>query len=152
MQPYPDYLQRTGYRLPTEAEWEYACRAGTLTSRYYGHAEAMLEQYAWFVRNSQDHPWPVGTLKPNRLGLFDVHGNVWEWCQGSWKSYWEEGGPRFEDVEDTTIIDDETNRVLRGGSYDSLPTRLRSAYRDRHEKPYISAEDIGFRIARTLPD
>src|SRR5438094_7675754 len=76
-----DYLQRSGYRLPTEAEWEYACRAGAVTSRYYGESEELLGKYAWYGSNSAGHTWPVGMLKPNDLGLFDMHGNVYTWCQ-----------------------------------------------------------------------
>ena len=76
-----DVLKRTGYRLPTEAEWEYACRAGTITSRYYGLSIDLLGKYAWYQANSQDHAWPCGSLLPNDLGLFDMLGNVYEWCQ-----------------------------------------------------------------------
>ena len=76
-----DALKRTGYRLPTEAEWEYACRAGAITSRYYGLSIDLLEQYARYQANSQDHAWPCGSLLPNDLGLFDMLGNVYEWCQ-----------------------------------------------------------------------
>ena len=75
-----DALKQPGYRLPTEAEWEYACRAGTMTSRYYGRSVKLLEKYAWYLANSQDHAWPCGRLLPNELGLFDMLGNVYEWC------------------------------------------------------------------------
>src|SRR5208337_1606480 len=76
-----DALQRTGYRLPTEAEWEYACRAGAVTSRYYGRSVELLGKYAWYLQDSQDRAWPCGQLLPNELGLFDMLGNVYEWCQ-----------------------------------------------------------------------
>ena len=76
-----DALQRTGYRLPTEAEWEYACRAGAATSRYYGAVVDLLGRYAWYMPTAQDHAWPCGSLLPNDLGLFDMLGNVYEWCQ-----------------------------------------------------------------------
>ena len=77
-----DALQRTGYRLPTEAEWEYACRAGAMTSRYYGLSEELLGQYAWYLYNTPgDRARPCGTKLPNDLGLFDMLGNVYEWCQ-----------------------------------------------------------------------
>ena len=76
-------LAATGYRLPTEAEWEYACRSGTITSRYYGDSTDLLDKYAWYQANSQDHAWPCGSLLPNDLGLFDMLGNVFEWVPGS---------------------------------------------------------------------
>ena len=75
-----DALQRTGYRLPTEAEWEYACRAGAMTSRYYGLSEELLGQYAWYLANTQGSRLAVRHLFPNDLGLFDMLGNVYEWC------------------------------------------------------------------------
>ena len=74
-----DVLERTGYRLPTEAEWEYACRAGAVTSRYYGASTDLLGAYAWYQANSKDHAWACGSLLPNDLGLFDMLGNQFEW-------------------------------------------------------------------------
>ncbi len=74
-----DVLLRTGYRLPTEAEWEYACRAGTVTSRYYGHSIGPLALYARYSANSREHAWACGGLLPNDLGLFDMLGNEFEW-------------------------------------------------------------------------
>ena len=76
-----DVLQRTGYRLPTEAEWEYGCRAGAGTSRYYGSNVDLLGRYAWYLATSGDRAWACGSLLPNNLGLFDMLGNVHEWCQ-----------------------------------------------------------------------
>jgi len=80
----PDYLQRTGYRLPSEAEWEFACRAGTTTAPYFGETETLLGEYGWYTKTSGDK-WmlPVGTLRPNGAGLFDMQGNVMEWCQNT---------------------------------------------------------------------
>ncbi len=79
-------LDRTGYRLPTEAEWEYACRAGAVTSRYYGHSNKLLKAYAWYRANSAERAWMCGSLFPNDLGLFDMLGNEYEWCQERWAS------------------------------------------------------------------
>jgi formylglycine-generating enzyme required for sulfatase activity len=76
-----NYLQRRGYRLPTEAEMEYATRAGAATSRYFGETEDLLKKYAWYQENSSHRTWPVGSKKPNDLGLFDTYDNVFCWCQ-----------------------------------------------------------------------
>ena len=83
----PDALEQPGYRLPTEAEWEYACRAGAVTSRYYGRSVELLGRYAWYSQNSQGRAWPCGQLLPNELGLFDMLGNVYEWCQEQYYRY-----------------------------------------------------------------
>lgn len=150
LNPYPDYLQRTGFRLPTEAEWEFACRAGASTSRSYGSSDDLLAKYAWYAVNSADRAWPVGSLKPNDFGLFDMHGNAWEWCAERWASYWQ--STKATDEVDTTPVDEASNRVLRGGSFDSAAKSVRSAFRDRFEKPHFGSDEIGFRVARTLAD
>jgi formylglycine-generating enzyme required for sulfatase activity len=142
-----DYLARTGYRLPTEAEWEYACRAGAGTSRPYGSAEALLGRYARYDRNGYGRAARVGSLKPNDLGLFDMLGNSWEWCHDAWAPY--PAGP-VEDREQSGPVVAEKPRVLRGGGFQSAAAQLRAAHRiELH--PHESFSQAGFRMARTLP-
>jgi formylglycine-generating enzyme required for sulfatase activity len=105
-----DALQRKGYRLPTEAEWEYACRAGTVTSRYHGLSVELLGAYARYAGPSQEHAWRCGSLLPNDLGLFDLLGNVYEWCQE--REYKYEPGRTGSPSDD--IVDDAF-RLCRGG-------------------------------------
>ena len=150
LQPINGFLDRTGFRLPTEAEWEFASRSGATTSRSFGSGEELLGRYAWYMPNAKDRAWPGGCLKPNDFGLFDMHGNVWEWCGDRWGSYWEH--PRGQDLADMTVVNDASNRILRGGSFDSTAKAVRSAFRDRFEKPQFGSDEIGFRIAQTLPD
>ncbi len=85
VKPNPGYLSRTGYRLPTEAEMEYACRAGAVSSRSFGDDPELLPRYAWFTKNSDSRTWPPGRLLPNDYGLFDILGNVREWCQDTYR-------------------------------------------------------------------
>src|SRR5262249_49787037 len=126
-----NYLSLTGYRLPTEAEWEYACRAGAVTSWYYGEAEEpLLPRYGWDLKNSGERTWPVAGKKPNDLGLFDMHGNAYTWCQESYQDYPRaKGGEAIEDKEDDLIISPSTFRVLRGGSFLFHAVYVRSANR-----------------------
>jgi formylglycine-generating enzyme required for sulfatase activity len=149
MRPAPGYLERAGYRLPTEAEWEYACRAGAVTSRCYGESEELLDYYAWHVGNANGRSWPVGSLNPNDLGLFDLHGNLWGWCQDRYLPYeTATGGKAPEPGEDRTPVVGTESRVMRGGSF-SHPGSVRSAYRGRL-MPSYRGYDIGFRPARTF--
>jgi formylglycine-generating enzyme required for sulfatase activity len=146
----PNYLQRRGYRLPTEAEWEYACRAGAVTSRYYGGTEELLEKYAWYIKNGQERTWPVGSKKPNDLGLFDMHGNVWTWCQEKFKNYSQRKGEKAsEDKEDTLSINMQETRVLRGGAFSTRAGYVRSAYR-YWDVPANRLYNVGFRPAGTF--
>jgi formylglycine-generating enzyme required for sulfatase activity len=142
------YLSLTGYRLPTEAEMEYATRAGALTSRYYGETEELLSKYAWYNKNSQERTWPVGSLKPNDLGLFDVQGNVFTWCQESFKGY-PQGEEVSEDKEDVLTIVSTNSRVLRGGSFLLHASNVRSSLRDLNV-PSVRYDNLGFRLARTF--
>jgi formylglycine-generating enzyme required for sulfatase activity len=144
-----DALQRTGYRLPTEAEWEYGCRAGAGTSRYYGSNVDLLGRYAWYVATSPDRARPCGQLLPNEVGLFDMLGNVYEWCQEQYYRYPEgEGNTTTDNVNILLSINEQNSRLLRGGAFDDRPANVRSAYRSRYAPSYRDA-DFGFRPSRT---
>jgi eukaryotic-like serine/threonine-protein kinase len=143
------YLALRGYRLPTEAEWEFACRAGTTTQFYFGQSEALLNKYAWYKANSRGRTWPVATLKPNDLGLFDMLGNVWQWCESPVQNY-PQGGPDVqEDSGVSAEVTDGSHCVLRGGAFDNLPGHLRAAFR-LVEGPNTRPLNFGFRPARTI--
>jgi formylglycine-generating enzyme required for sulfatase activity len=144
-----NYLSLTGYRLPTEAEMEYATRAGALTSRYYGETEDLLPKYAWYRNNSQDKTWPVGSLKPNDFGLFDVQGNAYTWCQERYMDYPSKQGKEVEDKEDIFGIYNQDSRVLRGGSFNNGASGVRSSYRV-YDVPAFHVFSFGFRPARTI--
>jgi serine/threonine protein kinase/formylglycine-generating enzyme required for sulfatase activity len=149
----PDYLRRTGYRLPTEAEWEFACRAGATTSRYYGSSLELLPRYAWYLGNSQDRawPWPVGQKRPNDLGLFDMHGSIASWCQESYRPYSAGTLERpARDEEDRSEIIDRWGRVMAGAAWDIRASYVRSARRN-HYRPTNHFDVVGLRVARTLP-
>jgi formylglycine-generating enzyme required for sulfatase activity len=145
-----NYLQLKGYRLPSEAEWECACRATSVTSRYYGETEEMLERYAWYTKNSLDQCMlPTGSLKPNDLGLFDMLGNAQEWCQEQFSSY-TPGDHCSDDKEDGTLeINSRSFRMVRGASFLFLGLNLRSAFRTSYP-PDKRNPGLGFRPARTL--
>jgi formylglycine-generating enzyme required for sulfatase activity len=144
-----DWLSRTGYRLPTEAEWEYACRAGASTPRFYGVFEpAMLDRYAWSARNSDDRPHPAGRRKPNDLGLFDVYGNALEWCHDPMRSYPRGVADRpREDRGGVPVVAADDLRVIRGGSFASGPLLVRSG--GRWSAPPAQRLEAGLRLART---
>jgi formylglycine-generating enzyme required for sulfatase activity len=135
--------------LPTEAEWEYACRAGTVTSRYYGESEELLGNYAWYVKNSGTLTRPMGSKKPNDLGLFDMHGNVQNWCQENEKHYPVNQGVVTEDREGELSIVYTKERVTRGGSFRDEADLLRSASRVG-VVPTDLHNNFGFRPARTI--
>jgi formylglycine-generating enzyme required for sulfatase activity len=136
----PDFMRRSGYRLPTATEWEYACRAGSATFWSLGDADDLLPKYAWCILNSASHSQPVATLRPNEFGLFDMHGNAWEWCQDQ-----EAGGLAAPD----RCITDKSPRVFRGGSFGHGPLNVTSLAGSALE-PWIRSPDVGFRPARTL--
>jgi formylglycine-generating enzyme required for sulfatase activity len=142
------YLGRKGYRLPTEAEWEYACRAGAVTSRYYGDTEELLPGYGWYLKNSGQRTGPVGGKKPNDLGLFDMHGNVWSWCQERYRPYPKSPGIE-NDIEDILSINNHERRGLRGGSFSLLAVGVRCANRTGLV-PSSRGINVGIRPARTF--
>ncbi len=144
-----NYLSLTGYRLPTEAEMEYATRVGASTSRFFGATDELLPQYAWYQKNAQNQTWPVGSLKPNDLGLFDVQGNVFTWCQESAKNCQiTKGEVAVEDVEDGLVIEGLKDRMLRGGWFYADASNVRSACRNS-DRPSDRNLSVGFRVART---
>jgi formylglycine-generating enzyme required for sulfatase activity len=140
----------TGYRLPTEAEWEYACRGGAATSRCYGETAELLRHYGWYYDNSPEQTQPVGSKKPNDWGLFDMQGNVWNWCQERHKPYAAaKQGTAIDDIEDILSIDSTHSRVLRGGSFNPQAVNVRSANR-LWSVPTHRTNNVGFRPARTF--
>jgi formylglycine-generating enzyme required for sulfatase activity len=142
-------LERRGYRLPTEAEWEYACRAGTMTSRYYGLSTELLGRYGWYQRNSEDKAWPCGILLPNDLGLFDMLGNVYEWTQDHNRPDRPSEKGLFRDIVPASeSVSDKMMRLFRGGAFNTTSVDLRSAHRTG-EQPLNQSFDYGFRIARS---
>lgn len=130
------------YRLPTEAEWEWACRAGGSSAYAFGDSKQMLGDYAWFQSNSDRKTHPVGSLKPNAWGLFDMHGNVWEWCQDFYGDY-----PKT-DAKDPTGPSVGTYRVNRGGGWIDEASSCRSSHRFG-DQPDLKINDIGFRVVMT---
>ncbi len=140
-----------GYRLPTEAEWEYACRAGTKTKYFFGNGPSKLQNYAWFDKNSGKKPRPVGQKQPNPWGLYDMYGNVWEWCNDFYKvDYYQESpeenpkGPKTGD-----------NKVVRGGAWKFSAESCRSGYRYNEDPAYADVcfgyDIYGFRCVRNAP-
>jgi formylglycine-generating enzyme required for sulfatase activity len=147
----PGYLRRPGYRLPTEAEWEFACRAGSQVSRPFGRSAGMLPRYAWSMLNSGERAHRAGELKPNDLGLFDVLGNVHEWCQDDGKAHRPNfGGRPVVDNEELDAVSARVPLVLKGGAHTNAAPHTRSAYR-LGWPPNTRLPSVGFRIARSLP-
>jgi formylglycine-generating enzyme required for sulfatase activity len=133
-----------GYRLPTEAEWEYACRAGSGALYCFGDDTAELTRYAWFDQNSEKSLHKVGTLMPNAFGLYDMHGNVWEWCW-DWYGRYSDAGGDADPVGPAT----GSERILRGGSWNSVEEWLRSSSRNGFD-PQSGLYYFGFRVARDV--
>jgi formylglycine-generating enzyme required for sulfatase activity len=137
----PGWRQRTGYRLPGDAEWEHACRAGSVTDWSCGMAVELLEKYAWDIRSSFGKMHPAGKLKPNEGGLFDMHGNAEEWTQDRFD--------KLSNNEDTEVIKNLDIFILRSGSVEYPSSHVRCAYRDG----FVATNALpinGFRLARTF--
>lgn len=139
-------------RLPTEAEWEYACRAGSDGLWSFGSDDDRLEQYAWYDWNALSGLMPVGKLQPNKWGLYDMHGNVWEWCSDYYSEHYSEGP-----VVDPTGPREGDARVVRGGYFFSPCWETRCAERDKGGSEIMPAEEfrkpnLGFRIVREIDE
>jgi formylglycine-generating enzyme required for sulfatase activity len=139
-----NFLRRRGYRLPTETEWQDVCEANTRADFSFGDPVELLPRYAWYVDNSHSRTWPVGSLRPNALGLFDMYGNVCEWCQGGLQP-----NAKRASGESETIKSD-SNRVVCGGAFNDRPDGLHSPHFG-DAKPSEHGFNIGFRPARTYP-
>jgi eukaryotic-like serine/threonine-protein kinase len=137
-----DFQSKTGYRLPTEAEWEYACRAGTVTSRSFGDSDRLIVRYACCLLGAEERPIAAGSLLPNAFGLFDMHGNVFEWCQDA------HNGATRVGTKEEEVVDDKVERVLRGGGFYTRPSHVRSASRYK-DPPIFRNDGGGFRLVRS---
>jgi formylglycine-generating enzyme required for sulfatase activity/serine/threonine protein kinase len=135
------------FGLPTEAGWEYACRAGTTTAFCFGDNPAMLAQYGWFNGNSGGKTHPVGQGQPNAWGLYDMHGNVWEWCSDWYGGDYYAKSPPVDPTGPPAV----SNRVIRGGTWDHPPRRCRAAFRDNYG-PGDRNYNLGCRLALVPAD
>jgi len=135
--------EKTGQtvRLPTEAEWEYACRAGTTTAFSFGSVESALGDFAWYAANSGGTTHSVGQRKPNAWGLYDMHGNLWEWCADCYEDYPKEAVAATDPQGPAS----GRQRVLRGGSWFNPPDNSRAANRGGNY-PHIRSDHVGFRV------
>ncbi|MBL0709148.1 MAG: formylglycine-generating enzyme family protein, partial [Sulfurimonas sp.] len=132
------------YRLPTEAEWEYVARAGTTTKYSFGDSDNSLGSYAWYDSNSNSKTHPAGLKKPNPWGVYDMYGNVWEWCE-DWYIDNYENTPR----DGSSYNNKKSYKVLRGGSWNYSSGILRSAIRNWYD-PGGTYYSNGFRLLREL--
>jgi len=148
-------FSKNGFRLPTEAEWEYVCRAGTATQWSFGDTDAKIDNYAWWGyntglnagANANGKTHQVGKKSANQWGLYDMHGNVWEWCW-DWYDHYSSASATNPKGPDTLNMDDYgADRVLRGGGWDSTAKDIRSARR-LYADPGSRSYSLGFRVVR----
>jgi eukaryotic-like serine/threonine-protein kinase len=142
-------LEGKNYRLPTEAQWEYACRAGSNTKYCFGDDESLLDEYAWYYMNSEKKPHPVGQKKPNAWGLYDMHGNADELCRDQFWNGWYSKSSVEDPLNDGD--GDCYGYVIRGGHYSSLASDCRSSIREYEFPPYGTGfywpdDKHGFRV------
>jgi sulfatase modifying factor 1 len=137
-----------GCRLPTEAEWEFACAGGASTEWCCAGADE-LPRYAWFSENSDGCIHQVAAREPNSLGIFDLHGNVWEWCADIYDQDFYDSCPTVDPVAQALPEAEPADRVCRGGCMHSFAEMCRTRYRF-HEPPEFWASDLGFRLARSI--
>ena len=146
-----DVLRRTGYRMPTQAEWEFACRSGSLTSRYYGASEELLQNYAWYQNVSKDRARSRGSLLPNDFGLFDTLGNLAEWVLDREPDNIPKIMSRYDDLwTSSEVVSASRNRRHLGGAFYYRTDNVRASYSGSNIPSYKNT-DTGLRVARTLP-
>jgi formylglycine-generating enzyme required for sulfatase activity len=138
------FARWAGLDLPSEAQWEYACRAGTDTEYYTGNSESDLDRAGWYSKNSGSQTHPVGEKEPNAFGLYDMHGNVWEWCEDHYHGNYEgapDDGSAWVDKQS-----ESASRVIRGGSWGNEADSCRTAYR-YGRVPRARVVNRGFRLS-----
>ena len=140
-------LTGKNYRLPSEAEWEYACRAGTQTKYYFGDSDSNLDEFAWYGSNSESRTHEVGEKLANAFGLHDMHGNVWEWCEDSWHDNYKKAP-----TDGSAWVDKKSEGyVSRGGSWSNYAVNCRSAFRDNgFNADFDLINSNGFRVVSDI--
>ena len=142
------FCKKVGVKLPTEAQWEYACRGGSSYNYCYGNDEGKLINYGWFQSNSNKRSHPVGKKKPNAYGLYDMHGNLWEWCADWFDEYYYRESSKKDPVGPVK----GRKRVVRGGSWwYGNELYLRSSFRTGL-KPYIREAFLGLRLVKSIEE
>jgi formylglycine-generating enzyme required for sulfatase activity len=138
--------EKAGYRIPTGAEWEFACRAGATTAYFFGEPWELLEKYAWY--GVSERTASVGSLKPNDLGLFDVHGNLWEWCQDRSAGESRQPDSPKDAGRQAEVVRNDARRLIRGGTFYVQPVYVRTDNID-WLLPTERSNSVGMRPVRT---